>query len=382
VHDDWARLIHGTKDFGGIVPTFKFHIDREGDAGRADAADMLWRVAQKDPSHAQTFQHELTKTLDGEVIPIRRALMVGEEVPAGSGLLGPHKPMTPGLADAIKNYPQMREAYLAEFAKKQEALARKAQVPTSTQEPTRPDELDQAMPFERAGDANDIPASGYDPNRLDQTEKRYRNLGKAGHAIGLDHAADNLDHYLGGSGEAKPADPNRLRQFKPVQKGVAINEKRFEEGFVTPDIKGQPNKVFTDLSGLREGESKDISDHWDNALKPDEYKKDALQAPQDTADLLLGTGHGTLYSKGDFKARREGNVIHIEGNVGHQLQDEYDFHAGKFLADGALELEKGGRAKSYKADSPFWYRHVQGTIPIGTDGRLGKPILTWKDERR
>jgi hypothetical protein len=65
MHEDWARIINSTKDFGGIIPTFLRHIDTNGDVGRGDAADMIGRVAQTNPDHARFFQGELSKALGG-----------------------------------------------------------------------------------------------------------------------------------------------------------------------------------------------------------------------------------------------------------------------------------------------------------------------------
>ncbi|MBF0355663.1 MAG: hypothetical protein HQL43_10560, partial [Alphaproteobacteria bacterium] len=63
MHDDWARIINKAPDFNGILPTFKYHVETNGDAGRADVADMLWRAAQTNPAQAQSLQRELAGAL-------------------------------------------------------------------------------------------------------------------------------------------------------------------------------------------------------------------------------------------------------------------------------------------------------------------------------
>ncbi|MDK9720700.1 MAG: hypothetical protein OEL53_05900 [Rhodospirillales bacterium] len=127
-HDDWARIIASTKDFSGIIPTLVHTVNNGGDGGKANVADVLWRVAQKNPDHARFFQRELTSALGGETIPIRQALMHGEVSPAqlvdpakSPGLLGTAKPNRFADPDFEKSYWQSAEAYKAEFAQRQKA---------------------------------------------------------------------------------------------------------------------------------------------------------------------------------------------------------------------------------------------------------------------
>jgi hypothetical protein len=105
-HDDWARVINLTKDFGGIIPTMVRTIQEGGDGGRGNVADVIGRVAQSNPDHARFFQRELSTALGGEVIPARMARMVGEtgDNSEAPGLLGPSKPAQYGLEQMRKDY--------------------------------------------------------------------------------------------------------------------------------------------------------------------------------------------------------------------------------------------------------------------------------------
>jgi hypothetical protein len=129
-HDNWARLINSTKDFGGIIPTFKRHIETNGDVGRGDVADMIGRAAQSNPAHAQFFQRELSNALGGEMIPARMARMQGEmeDNSEAPGLLGAGKASQYPLAQMRDEDRRQLEIYKAEFEKKQ-------QQPMATEEP-------------------------------------------------------------------------------------------------------------------------------------------------------------------------------------------------------------------------------------------------------
>ncbi|CAA6603719.1 hypothetical protein MTBLM1_120026 [Rhodospirillaceae bacterium LM-1] len=40
MHENWARLINSTQDFGGIIPTFKRHIETNGEASDGCAKNI------------------------------------------------------------------------------------------------------------------------------------------------------------------------------------------------------------------------------------------------------------------------------------------------------------------------------------------------------
>ncbi|MBF0166541.1 MAG: hypothetical protein HQL45_02825 [Alphaproteobacteria bacterium] len=138
MHEDWARIINKAPEFGGILPTFKYHVETNGDAVRADVADMLWRASQTNPSQAQSLQRELAGALGGETIPLRRALLIGEEVlkqnASGNSLLGLQQPAKYDFEQMRKSYWQSMETYKAELAQKQQALQKeKEPVPKEEQ---------------------------------------------------------------------------------------------------------------------------------------------------------------------------------------------------------------------------------------------------------
>ncbi|CAA6605584.1 hypothetical protein MTBLM1_60117 [Rhodospirillaceae bacterium LM-1] len=125
MHENWARLINSTQDFGGIIPTFKRHIETNGDAGRADVADMIGRVSESNPDHARLFQRELSTALGGETIPARKAGMAGEPV-YNSGLLGDAKSNRFSDPEFEKSYWRNAEAYKADFERRQREVMKTA----------------------------------------------------------------------------------------------------------------------------------------------------------------------------------------------------------------------------------------------------------------
>ncbi|MBF0268449.1 MAG: hypothetical protein HQL44_07640 [Alphaproteobacteria bacterium] len=125
MHDNWARLINSTQDFGGIIPTFKRHVETNGEDGRADVADMIGRVSQSNPDHARFFQRELATALGGEIIQARRA---GEPV-ENAGLLGDAKSNRFSDPEFEKSYWHSAEAYKADFEKRQREAMKSADEP-------------------------------------------------------------------------------------------------------------------------------------------------------------------------------------------------------------------------------------------------------------
>ena len=134
MHENWARLINSTQDFGGIIPTFKRHIETNGDAGRADVADMIGRVSESNPDHARLFQRELSTALGGETIPARKAGMAGEPV-GKTGLLGDAKSNRFSDPEFEKSYWRSAEAYKADFERRQREILKAAEL-----KPKRPED--------------------------------------------------------------------------------------------------------------------------------------------------------------------------------------------------------------------------------------------------
>ncbi len=125
MHENWARLINSTQDLGGIIPTFKRHVETNGEDGRADVADMIGRVSQSNPDHARFFQRELSTALGGETIQARRM----DEPVENAGLLGDAKSNRFSDPEFEKSYWRSAEAYKADFEKRQREAMKSADEP-------------------------------------------------------------------------------------------------------------------------------------------------------------------------------------------------------------------------------------------------------------
>ncbi|MBF0168409.1 MAG: hypothetical protein HQL45_12340 [Alphaproteobacteria bacterium] len=204
MHDDWARIINKAPDFNGILPTFKYHVEANGDAGRADVADMLWRASQTNPAQAQSLQRELAGALGGETIPMRRALLVGEEVPkqnaSGNSLLGPQQPAKYDFEQMRKSYWQSMETYKAELAQKQQAAA------------------DQTSPEMRAYPQQQDPRPGADDRKPgDETQVAFAPAAAVAAPVVIEGAAAASAAalaYWAAHPELHPKEPDWFRQMR------------------------------------------------------------------------------------------------------------------------------------------------------------------------
>lgn len=135
---------------------------------------------------------------------------------------------------------------------------------------------------------------------------------------------------------------------------------------------------------LAPGHEKFLSDHWDYKIgyiplgaivKDGNLSRSHVLSGN--VDEILATGDSFLKSYGDFKTKRSGNTVFVDGIVTHRWDDIYDFEPMKLLADGALSLEQHGRAKKYNIKSQ-WQQRLTGSMKI-QKGRLINKKLEWED---
>ncbi len=94
-------------------------------------------------------------------------------------------------------------------------------------------------------------------------------------------------------------------------------------------------------------------------------------------DLTFALGNHNLDGKGTFSARREGDIIHVEGPVEFLLEDDYNFEEGGSFAKGALELKKYRGARDFKTEAK-WRQYFQAKLRI-IGGILVPVEFNWKD---
>ncbi len=220
---------------------------------------------------------------------------------------------------------------------------------------------------------------GYDKEKyLDTIENVYREYVDQGHKKGLNEAADNLEHFLDGSGEDKALSRDQVREKLFVRNGERVNRDRFTKSFT--DKKGIGSKLLN----MKEDEVMEVKDNWDYKVGNFPIKTMIRNADLSRSHLLKGdldealaTGTSSVKSGGDFKVKRKGNTILIDGTVTHQWTDKYNFDPLQSGGGGATILEKEGRAKSFDINSQ-WQQKVTGTVQI-KGGELVNPRLTWED---
>jgi len=210
--------------------------------------------------------------------------------------------------------------------------------------------------------------------RLDQTQRRYENYARGGRAIGLDQAAKNLDRYLDGKGETLEFTREEAREFRPIRAAEEVNRRRFEERTFVGE--SGDKKVNEKLRNLPEGEPQRIEDHWKYDVGSQE-KREAIRSFRDV-DAILAFGKTKMTSEAVLDATRNGDIIHIEGTVSHSWTDTYDFEKGKSGSEGALLLEREGRAARFPIEAQ-WSRRVRGEVRIVGDRLMPVTEFQWTD---
>ena len=194
--------------------------------------------------------------------------------------------------------------------------------------------------------------------RIEKLLQQYRAMISDARTQGKVVAADNLEHWLSGSGTAKELGSGWLRTFPSVLYAETVNHVRFEE------------KLSGTALEMKVGEQRDLQDYWDKKLTASVFK-----------ELYYASGTSTLTSRGLFTLKREGDVVTIKGTVEHHWWDPYDWHAnlgawipghGTISDSDALELEKAGHGKPFGMYG-FWHRTLTGTYGIDTG-------FAWRDE--
>jgi len=186
--------------------------------------------------------------------------------------------------------------------------------------------------------------------RLDEIERNYRNMIRAARGRGANVAADNLEHFLAGSGTNGTLSVTWLRGFSSATEAERVNQQRFES-----QLNNQANSMSA-------GDRRDFSDHWDRMF---------TAGP--TEELYYASGTSTIRSTGNFHLERTGNVVTIWGEVTQHWFDPYDWHAGLSAyipgfgsisdADAlALQNCRGARSFDMEAD---WQQRLNGTITVG-----------------
>ena len=229
--------------------------------------------------------------------------------------------------------------------------------------------------FLDAGSDGPLQQSAEEPHRefLDKLEVRFRNYVKEGRRRGLDHAAANLEHFLGGSGEARVFSREEARKFGPIKAAEDENKRKYK----TRTFLAQTDDMDLNegLKGLKDGDKPvSVKDHWDRVYGPFGSVGNAVT---EGLDFYLAFGQTNVRSESDITATRVGDKVHFKGTVTHSWKDKYDFDPMQSFADGALALQKHRRAKPFDFGAT-WIQRVEATVDI-RNGELSNPRVQWSD---
>lgn len=185
-----------------------------------------------------------------------------------------------------------------------------------------------------------------EPRTLDEILDLVRRMIAEARKKGANVAADNLEHWLNGSGADRILDWNWLRSYSVVQDAEKANRDRFADS------------LRREAENLKPGETKVFCDYWDRKAT----------APMLT-DLYYASGTFTITSYGCFTLSRGSDCkVRITGSVDHLFWDPYDWHPGLaawvpgfgVIEDADLaRLEAAGYGKEFVMKS-LWHQDVTG----------------------
>jgi len=206
-------------------------------------------------------------------------------------------------------------------------------------------------------------------------------LSKKYRAKGYTRAADNLDHFLGGSGDDITITRDKAREDPFIALAEEKSRDRFETGtFLGKTKKNDP--VNDGLRNLKDGETINLADDWDRKRDRTDTYADLTSKNIHVQDDALAEGVKNFHSAAEFTATRRGNKIVIRGTVKHGGEEPYDFETdGLGHLMGAKSLSDHKIAKNFSTIRK-WGQSFEGTVDVqtGPNGNiLSNPKFDWWD---
>ena len=183
------------------------------------------------------------------------------------------------------------------------------------------------------------PAAPSSAATLDEIERRYRAMIDDARDQGYDVAADNLEHWLQGSGSTRKIDVAWLRGFAEVTEAEQVNRQRFEKSLTKK------------AQGLKDGETVAFTDHWDRQLTASVEKRTLLRQRHERHQVRRDL-HASAARGRSSRSRARSATI------------------GTTPMTGTPDSGRGSRAtvRSPTATPSFWSRTAAGAKAAG--GRL------------
>lgn len=196
-----------------------------------------------------------------------------------------------------------------------------------------------------------------DKQKAEMLKANYIKMIEKGRQRNWDHAADNLQWWLDGSGFTKIIDFKWLRSQREVLSSENLNIKRFENDEDLKDFVKEFNDGYTD---------KYVA-YFVHQVKAGIF-----------GELFYMSGYSILNSRCNFKITRKKNDFLLSGTIVHSWSDRYDWHKGAhayiygfgYVGDSdALLVEKHCGAKPFDMKST-WKQNFKATFQIESSGSL------------
>jgi len=196
-----------------------------------------------------------------------------------------------------------------------------------------------------------------DKQKAEMLKANYIKMIEKARQRNWNHAADNLQWWLDGSGFTKIIDFKWLRSQREVLACENVNIERFEND---KDL-----RVF--VKKLNDGQTDNYIAHFDHSFDGGIF-----------GELYYMCGTSTITSKCNFKITRKKNDYILSGIIVHNWWDIYDWHksAHAFIYgfgivgdSDALLVEKYCGAKPFKMRST-WKQNFNATFQRESSGEL------------
>ncbi|BDD05853.1 hypothetical protein [Aureibacter tunicatorum] len=184
-------------------------------------------------------------------------------------------------------------------------------------------------------------AMSCDQKKVKELKKKFESMIENARNIGQNVAADNLQHFLNGSGSTRTLSVSWLRSFASITNA---------ESRILNYTKNRNLNAW--VKDVEKGKTVSKSDYWDADIK--NYNM--------SSELSYASGASDMKGNVEMRLSRSEDIIDITGTVNIRWSDDYNWNKGMgFYIPGTgwvsdsdgLYLEKCGGAKSFLMEA-FW----------------------------
>ena len=213
---------------------------------------------------------------------------------------------------------------------------------------------------------------------LESSDAEFHRFAKDWRKAGHEWAPLFMEQYLEGTGHPVELTRKQARALSLIRDAEATNRERVEQSFVErTSPSGEPNVFHKSILPLIAGDAEQTNieaDNWQVALKVGWRDLEFYDSQKD-----FGRAFGSLGVNAEVtgRARRVGDLIHVEGAVEHWLYDLYDFEGVFIYGNKAAALEQAGRARRFEIGAG-WKQRFTAVIEI-VDGEPRIKEFRWMD---